>query len=110
MIKLAITTLEEVKATLNLRGNDKDEQISALIVQVEDWIKGYTNQVIPNSGGFYPHGYEKIAIEMIGYDLNTINKQGVQSESLSRHSITYAAAESNYPVAITKGLRRRLKW
>lgn len=105
---MAITTVENVKKALGIKG--KDEQIDALIPLVEEWIKGYTNQVMPDKSGDYPIGYEKIAIEMIGYDLNNIANQGIKSETLSRHSITYASETRDYPVAITKGLRRRLRW
>lgn len=105
---MAITTVEEVQDTLGIKG--KDEQIAELIPQVEEWIKGYTNKDMPDEEGNYPPGYKKVAIEMIGYDLNNIAKQGIKSESLSRHSVTYASETGSYPVAITKGLRRRLRW
>lgn len=105
---MAITTVEEVQKTLGIKG--KEEQIEALIPQVEAWIAGYTNTPLPDEEGNYPRGYKKIAIEMIGYDLNNIAKQGIKSESLSRHSVTYASDTHDYPVAITKGLRRRLRW
>lgn len=110
MPKKAITTLEKVKETLGIKGNQKDEQIKSLIPQVEEWIAGYTNQDMPDKDGKYPRGYEKVAIEMIGYDLNNIDKVGIKSETLSRHSITYAGDSRDYPVSITKGLRRRLRW
>lgn len=107
---MAITTLEEVKRTLGIKGNQRDEQIQSLIPKVEAWMAGYTNTTLPRKDGTYPQGYEKIAIEMIGYDLNNIAKQGFKSESLSRHSVTYASETGSYPVAITKGLRRKLRW
>lgn len=103
-----ITTLEKVLATTGIKG--KDEQITALIPQTEEWIKGYTNQDMPDEDDKYPLGYEKIAIEMIAYDLNSIAKQGIKSESLSRHSVTYEGGSGTYPIAVTKGLRRRLLW
>lgn len=112
MEETAITTLEKVKQTLNLKGKQKDEQITSLIPLVEEWIAGYTNQDMPDEDGKYPRGYEKIAIKMIAYDLNNLEKQGIQSETLSRHSITYASGASSrdYPVDVTKGLRRQLRW
>jgi|SRR5690625_1699691 len=105
---MAITTVEKVNATLGTSG--KDERIQALIPQVEEWIKGYTNQEMPDSNGKYPVGYEKIAIKMIAYDLNSLAKQGIQSETLSRHSVTYNTSIRDYPPDVTKGLRRRLRW
>lgn len=107
---MAITTVEKVQKALNI--DDKSEQIEVLIPLVENWIKGYTNQDMPDSEGNYPDGYEQIAIRMIAYDLNNIAKQGIQSEKLSRHSITYATSSSirDYPSDVIKGLRRRLRW
>ena len=105
---MAITTLEEVKSALGVNGND--EQITALIPLVEEWIAGYTNTNMPDENGEYPRGYKKVAIEMIGYDLNNIAKQGIKSESLSRYSVTFNTDSKDYPVAITKGLRRKLRW
>lgn len=112
MSEKAITSLEKVKETLGLKGNQKDSQIKSLIPQVEEWIEGYTNQDMPDKDGKYPRGYEKIAIKMIAYDLNNLPKQGIQSETLSRHSVTYASGASSrdYPTDVTKGLRRRLRW
>lgn len=106
----AITTVEKVQKALNI--DDKAEQIEVLIPLVENWIKGYTNQDMPDKNGEYPDGYEQIAIRMIAYDLNNLAKQGIQSETLSRHSITYATGGStrDYPSEVIKGLRRRLRW
>lgn len=107
---MAITTLEKVKATLGIKGDQQNEQIKSLIPQVEEWIAGYTNQDIPDKEGKYPRGYEKIAIKMIAYDLNNLPKQGIHSEKLSRHSVTYTTSTRDYPNDVTKGLRRRLRW
>jgi Phage gp6-like head-tail connector protein len=96
-----ITTLSKVKTTLNLNGND--QQISELIPLVEEWMEGYCNDDFSIYG--YPKGYEKIAINLVGYDLN--RKYGIKSESLSRYSVTY---EEDYPPALLKGLKRKLRW
>ncbi|MNE93903.1 hypothetical protein D3C80_1918100 [compost metagenome] len=52
---------------------------------------------------------------MIGYDINNLPKSGIQSESISRYSVTYGSggdATSGYPVEIINGLNqyRKLKW
>jgi len=60
---MAITTVHKVQKSLNI--DDKGEQIEALIPLVENWIKGYTNQDMPDKNGNYPEGYEQIAIRMI---------------------------------------------
>lgn len=94
-----MVTLEEFKAATGINTNTKDEQITALIPQVEEWIKGYCNikEV--------PADYNLNAIKMIEYNLN--QKTGIASESLSRHSVSFV---TEYPPSVTKGLRRRLRW
>ncbi|MGM8212633.1 phage head-tail connector protein [Virgibacillus sp. W0430] len=94
---IVLVTLEKFKSATGI--TNKDEQVLALIPIVESHIKGYCNiEEIPAD-------YDINAIRMIEYQLN--KKTGIQSESLSRHSITYA---NDYPSDITKGLRRRLRW
>lgn len=96
-----ITSLDKVKNVLQLSGNQKDDAIIELIPLVEDWIKGYCNDDFTET----PQGYELIAIKMIEYNLN--QKSGIESESLSRHSVTFS---TDYPSSITKGLRRKVVW
>ena len=95
-----ITTLSKVKTILNPKASD--DQISELIPLVEEWIEGYCNT---RFDGEYPPGYERIAINLIGYEL--ARKHGIKSESLSRYSVTY---DDDYPPTLTKGLRRKLRW
>lgn len=92
-----MVTLEEFKEATGTK--NKDEQINALIPIVESHIKGYCNiEKIPED-------YKINAIRMIEYQLS--KRSGIQSESLSRHSVTYA---NDYPKDVLKGLRRRLRW
>lgn len=97
-----ITTTERVKEALQISGSQKDQAINELIPLVDDWIRGYCNDSFVDG---YPEGYERIAVNLIGYDL--MRKHGVKSESLSRHSVTYS---DDYPPSLTKGLRRKLRW
>ena len=90
-------TLEEFKKATGIK--NKDEQISELIPIVEKHIKGYCNiKEVPDD-------YKINAIRRIEYQLN--KRSGIQSESLSRHSVTFA---NDYPPDLLKGLRRRLRW
>jgi hypothetical protein len=94
-----MVTLEQVKSALGIKTNSKDEQITSLIPLVEDFIKGYCNiQEVPTE-------YHLNVIKLIEYNLNT--KTGIQSESLSRHSVSFV---TDYPPDVLKGLRRRLRW
>lgn len=90
-------TLDDFKNATGIK--NKDEQIEALLPIVEEHIKGYCNiKEVPLE-------YHMNAIKMVEYQLNT--KAGLTSESLSRHSVSFA---NNYPEECTKGLRRRLRW
>lgn len=91
-------TVEEFEIVTGIEGSSK--KVAALIPIVEEHIKSYCNiDELPEGD------YKLNAINMIKYQLN--KETGVQSESLSRHSITYT---NDYPVELTKGLRRRLRW
>ncbi|TYS91901.1 phage head-tail connector protein [Rossellomorea aquimaris] len=94
-----ITTLKEVKNSLGIKTDQKDEQIISLIPKVEEWLKSYCNVVE------LPLEYEINAINMIEYNLNV--KTGYASESLSRHSVSFV---TDYPPSVLKGLRRKLIW
>jgi Phage gp6-like head-tail connector protein len=94
-----MVTLPEVKNALGIKTTNRDEQINALIPLVENFIKGYCNITE------IPTEYHINAIKMIEYNLNT--KSGVQSESLSRHSVTFV---DDYPPSVLRGLRRKLRW
>lgn len=94
-----ILSKEEVKTALGIKSDNKDDQIDTWIPLVENFVKGYCNiEEIPDE-------YEMNMIKMIEYNL--VNKSGVSSESLSRHSVSYL---NDYPVSVLKGLRRRLRW
>lgn len=85
-----MVTLEQVKATLQINNTQKDAAINALIPLVNDYLVNYTGWT------------DLTVIKMIEFHLN---KAGVTSESLSRHSVSY---ETDYPKSITKGLRRKV--
>lgn len=92
-----MVTAKQVQTALGLSG--KEEQIEALIPLVYEHIKSYCNiEEVPEE-------YDLNAIKMIEYQLNA--KAGFQSESLSRHSVSFA---TDYPKDVLKGLRRRLRW
>ena len=94
-----MVTVDKVKVLINANPIPSDERIQALIELSEQWIKGYCNiKEIPDE-------YDRNIIKMVEFDLN--RKSGLQSESLSRHSVSYS---TDYPPDILKGLRRRLRW
>ncbi|MGJ9384258.1 hypothetical protein [Salipaludibacillus sp. CF4.18] len=82
-------TAPQVQAVLGF--SNKTEQIEALIPLIEGQLENYVGWT------------DFTVIQMIGYHLN--NKIGYQSESLSRHSVSFL---DDYPPSITKGIRRKL--
>lgn len=56
----------------------------------------------------YPWGVQEVALRMLDWDLTNRSKLGIASETLSRHSISYAdqnqGQHAGYPLAIISGL------
>jgi len=57
---------------------------------------------------YYPDGAELTAIRMVGYLIETQKAQGIQSESLGDHSITFDKSDFilGYPKSIVGNIRR----
>jgi Phage gp6-like head-tail connector protein len=104
---MPITKLETVKAIKGYADTRNDERIKALIPLVEDWIKGYTGETFldENDAPLYPSGYERIAINLIEYDLK--KAAGIKSESLGSYSVSF---EEDYPPSLIKGLRQKVRF
>lgn len=104
---MAITTRDKAKTFLSITDTTKDSALDLLIVLVEDWMKGYTNDSFTNADGepSYPAGYEFIALKMIAYNLEQPGNK--QSESLGNYSVSFV---QDYPKDITRGLKRKVKW
>lgn len=90
-------TVEEVKALLRIQTNEHDSYLSAMIPLVEEYVQDYCNRDFKDAQGnvAYPGGVKMAIAQMCQYHMKA---SGVQSESLSRHSITYA---QSYPSEIT---------
>ncbi len=111
---MAITTLERVKLYLTLTDTTKDDLISFLIPLVEADFLRIRNKAFDTDADtgaiVYPNGAEITAIQMIAYHLYDSSQEGlagaVKSESLSRHSITYAELVNGYPGDLVKKIQR----
>lgn len=57
----------------------------------------------------YPTGAEMTAIEMIAYRISR-KPVGVASESLGDHAVSYAAVNGQYPIEVTKAIKRYVGW
>lgn len=58
----------------------------------------------------YPEDVEECALNLLEWEINNRSKVGVQSETLSRHSVTYFAMDANntsmgYPVSLLGALK-----
>lgn len=82
-----MVTLSQVKTVIGI--TNKDKQISELIPLVYDFLENYKGWT------------DLTVIKLIEYHLN---KVGVSSESLSRHSVTY---ETDIPKSVMKGVYRK---
>ena len=88
--------------------DEEDAMLEARIQALELLIQGYTNNNFKRhltAEGEYPMDVKMGAVQMLIWDLDNRSKIGVQSETLSRHSVTYYNLDGNtssmgYPVAL----------
>lgn len=104
-------TIEEVKALLRITGTDYDAYLSAILPLMEEYVADYCNQsfIDPETGELdYPGGVKIAIAKLCQWQMKDAQ---VQSESLARHSITYASSD-RMPSEIAKMLApyRRVKF
>ena len=88
--------------------DEEDAMLEARIQALELLIQGYTNNNFKRhltAEGEYPMDVKMGTIQMLIWDLDNRGKVGIQSETLSRHSVTYYNLDGNtssmgYPVAL----------
>ena len=111
---MAITTLANVKTFLGLTTTTKDALITMFIPMVESDFLRIRNKAFDTNATTgaieYPNGSELTAIKMIAYLLYDSSKSGVagavKSESLSRHSITFAEVIDSYPAGLVSRIQK----
>lgn len=86
-----IMTVEELRRFVD---TDMDDQtLEAQLQALELSIKGYTNnsfkRVLEANSGQYPMDVKMGVVNLLKWEMSNREKVGVQSESLSRHSVTY---------------------
>ncbi|MEG1433795.1 phage head-tail connector protein [Eubacterium sp.] len=87
-----IVELAELKGVACFK-DATDVVLARKIAAVESAIKGYThNTFVDRVTGevFWPPDVVEGAIKLLVYDATTRTKAGIKSESISRHSVTYA--------------------
>lgn len=96
-----------------IQTEEEDQALEARLQALELLIQGYTNNNFKRNlteDGEYPMDVKMGVIQMLLWDLDNRGKIGVQSESISRHSVTYYNLDKNtssmgYPVALLGFLR-----
>ena len=91
-----------------IQTEEEDQALEARLQALELLIQGYTNNNFKRNlteDGEYPMDVKMGAIQMLLWDLDNRGKIGVQSETISRHSVTYYNLDGNtssmgYPVAL----------
>ncbi|ADY20363.1 head-tail connector protein [Bacillus paranthracis] len=104
-----ITTKENVKKTLRIKDDKQDDLIEMFIPMVDSFIRRHTGNDFKHG---YPPDYEIIAIRLVAYHLFSTDEdkqEGVKSERLGSHSVTYETDEEQYPKHLIKGLRKKLR-
>ena len=87
----AVVTVKNLKGTLSFSATETGVTLS-----------------ITAPDNFYPLGAEMTAIQMIGYRIAKQSSQGIASESLGDHSVSYeqTAGGVDYPKSITGSIKK----
>lgn len=64
----------------------------------------------PTVATIYPDGSELTAINMIAYRIENKLNQGIKSESLGDHSVSYGDLSDGYPKSLQSGIKRFVKF
>lgn len=91
-----------------IQTEEEDQALEARLQALELLIHGYCNNDFRRhltAEGEYPMDVKMGAVNLLIWDLDHRDKVGIQSESLSRHSVTYfnldgANSEAGYPRAM----------
>ena len=85
-----IISVEEAKKYIKKEVDDP--VLEAMLLALETAIQGYTNNNFKRHltpEGEYPMDVKMGVINMLNWDLENREKVGIQSETISRHSVTY---------------------
>lgn len=86
-----ILTVEELRQHVDTAF--EDQALEAMLQALEISIQGYTNnnfaRVLATNNGAYPMDVKMGVVNLMKWELNSRDKVGIASESISRHSVTY---------------------
>lgn len=98
---MAITTIDNIKAVLQIEDTSKDLTISAMIPMIEEFVKDYCNNDFIDG---FPKGLELSAIRMIAFNLFV--KPGITKQAIGDVEVDY---EPTYPADILSNLNKYRK-
>lgn len=86
-----IITVEELRQHVDTAV--EDQALEAMLQALGLSIQGYTNnnfkRILEENNGEYPMDVKMGVVNLMKWELNNREKVGVQSETISRHSVTY---------------------
>ena len=111
-----IMTVEELRRHVDTE--KEDQALEDMLLALEFSIKGYTNnsfvRVLAANNGQYPMDIKLGCMAIIRWKLRNeaansgdTSQMAVQSESLSRHSVTYAADQSEKDMDVDLGVPKK---
>jgi hypothetical protein len=113
---VSIISSKEAKSLLQISDDSLDSAINALIPPVESFVKTYCNTDFKVNGvERIPEAIKLPVSQLIGYFLQSQNMQGVKSESLGDHSISFDLA-NGFPKTLTDALdlfmvgKNKIRW
>ncbi len=101
-----IMTVEELRQFIST--DETDPVLETKLNALELMVKGYTNNPFTRAlteTGEYPADVKIGVVNLLKWELNNREKVGVQSESVSRHTVQYFDmgrdnSEMSYPVSL----------
>ncbi len=111
-----ILTVEELRRHVDTQKDDP--ALEDMLLALESSIKGYTNnsfvRVLAANNGQYPMDIKMGCVDIMRWKLRNeaansgdTSQKEVQSESLSRHSVTYAADQSEKDMDADMGVPKK---
>ena len=85
-----IMTVDELRRFVDT--DEEDQVLEAKLQALELYIQGYTNNNFKRhltDNGEYPMDVKMGVVNLMKWELDNRDKVGVQSETISRHSVTY---------------------
>lgn len=107
-----LMTVEELRQYITT--DENDAMLQFRLDALEEIIKGYTHnnfyEYVVDGAVVYPPDIKLGVVNLMKWETSNRDKVGIQSETISRHSVTYADANGDsYIMGYPKGLMGFLK-